>query len=56
MKQIQFYNQEEITDEPSGRTGIIVTAGTETFVKISASVIISEDQIRRYSPERVRTH
>lgn len=40
-------------EQSAGRIEALVSAGTETLAKIGATVIKSDDNIRRYSIEKV---
>lgn len=51
--QVQVYNPDEKPDQSAGRIEALVSAGTETLAKIGATVIKSDDNIRRYSIEKV---
>lgn len=52
---IQIFNPDEYPDSTSGSVQErFISPGTETFVRIDANLIQSQDSITQYSPEKVR--
>lgn len=51
---MQIYNPDEIIDASAGKVEAFVSAGTEVLIKLQATVIKSDENMRRYSVEKVR--
>lgn len=48
-----MYNPDEISDPSAGGVAALISSGTETLLKIGATVIRTDENIRRYSVENV---
>lgn len=44
-----------MSDQSAGRVSALISAGAETAVKIGATVIKSDENIRQYSLQKVKT-
>lgn len=50
---MQVYNPGEISDPSAGIVETLISAGTESLIKLTATVTQSDDNIRQYSIEKV---
>lgn len=50
---MQVYNPGEISDPSTGIVETLISVGTESLIKLTATVTQSDDNIRRYSIEKV---
>lgn len=52
-KKVHVYNPDEVVDASAGKVEAFVSAGTEALIKLQATVIRSDENMRRYSMEKV---
>lgn len=49
-----MYKTDQVPDQSAGRVEALISSGTETLVKIGATEVRSDSNIRRYSIEKVQ--